>query len=127
MSYLYKISNENPIIIRENKRKEYRFGEMLNKLTGLKWDTQCPIPNQNNGFYRLDFKYKNILIVEYDEKRHTYDSIYDNEKKRIDYCINWLSENETNGYKIPVIRIEEEFELEGLHKIIKFLIGNKII
>jgi very-short-patch-repair endonuclease len=95
---------------------EIQFGNILDGITGFVWEKQYPI---DDGKFRLDFKLKDILIVEYDEKHHKYQK--EDDEKRINYCINWLAENETNGYKMPYIRVNEGEEFIGLNKIIKLL------
>lgn len=124
MKYLNIIEGNNKeIIIKEQPRAEYQFGEMLEKVTGLKWDKQYPI---DGGKYRLDFKLGTTLIVEYDEEQHKYTQ--EEDKQRIEYCINWLAENETDeGYKIPYVRVKKGKELEGLHDIILYLVGIEVI
>lgn len=122
--YLEKYyDNTKKIIIKHSKRKELEFKEKLEKITGLKWESQYTIPNQYGGKYRLDFYLKKHLIVEYDEIHHNYQALEDDE--RIQWCVKWLAINETNGHFVKVIRINENNEFEGLHLIIKYLFIDK--
>ena len=122
LEYLLKLDNKE-VFIREPIRKEIDFGNMLDIITGLKWDRQYSI---DGGKYLLDFKLGNTLIVEYDEKHHEYQNEKDAE--RIEYCVDWLSKNEIKDlYRIPVIRVKEGKEFEGIHEIILHLVGYGII
>ena len=126
LEYLLSLEGKEILYI-EPKRPEYQFSDMLDKITGFEWDKQYPI---DGGKYRLDFKLGNTLIVEYDENHHKYQEKEDNE--RIEYCIKWLaneSENEIYGeyYEIPVIRVKEGFEIEGIREVMDFLIADEAI
>lgn len=126
LEYLLSLEGKEIFYI-EPKRPEYQFSDMLDKITGFEWDKQYPI---DGGKYRLDFKLGNTLIVEYDENHHKYQEKEDNE--RIEYCIKWLaneSENEIYGeyYEIPVIRVKEGFEIEGIREVMDFLIADEAI
>ena len=122
LEFLLKLDNKE-LFIREPIRKEIDFGNMLDIITGLKWDRQYPI---DGGKYRLDFKLGSTLIVEYDEKYHEFQNKKDEE--RIEYCIDWLSKYEEEDlYRIPVIRVKEGEEFEGIHKIILHLVGFGVI
>ena len=120
LKYFNTITFNKEIIIKQVPRLEYQFGEMLDKITGLKWEKQYPI---DGGKYRLDFYLKNTLIIEYDEKHHNYNDQKDRE--RILYCREWLENNEgeCSKWRCPVIRVEAGQELEGLSRIIKHLVG----
>lgn len=125
-AYLSKLSNKN-VIVHKQPRKEYVFGEMLDKITGLEWLTQYPI---DDGKYRLDFYLPSTLIIEYDECYHEHQKEKDIE--RIHYCREWLNlngeyENYDDKWRIPVIRVKEGKELEGLNRIIKHLVGFEVI
>lgn len=119
IGYLQNISGKN-IEIKEQKRLEYQFGDMLDIITGFKWERQYPI---DEGKYRLDFYLPYDLIVEYDEEQHEYQEEKDLE--RIKYCRDWLANNEGNndGWKCPVIRVKKGQELEGLNRIVRHLAG----
>lgn len=99
-------------------RFETAFGDMLDKITGFKWERQYDI---DDGKYFLDFYLKDVLIIEYDEEQHRYSSEKDNE--RITYCRNWLSARNDDKWECPVIRVEKNKELEGLNRIIRHLAG----
>ena len=120
LKYLYKINSNLEPIIKEQPRKEYQFGEMLDKITGLKWEKQYPI---DGGKYRLDFYLENILIIEYDEDQHNCNKEKDN--KRMIYCRDWLANNEgdCSDWRCPVIRVKMGEELEGLNRIIRHIAG----
>jgi phage anti-repressor protein/very-short-patch-repair endonuclease len=120
----FDLDIEKEIVVQEAPRLEYQFGEMLKVITGQNWLEQYPIPNENNGFYRLDFYLPKTLIVEYDEEHHKYQNEY--YLKRIDYCREWLNKNgefETyeEKWRLPVIRIKKGKELEGIHRIMELL------
>ena len=121
LKYFLSMDNTELFIIQPS-RKEIAFGIMLEKITGLKWETQVPI---DGGKYRLDFKLGNTLIIEYDEFYHEKQEDKDNE--RMEYCINWLAKNNEDNYRIPFIRVKEGMELEGLHEIILHLVGFEVI
>lgn len=108
------------IEVKEQKRLEYQFGDMLDKITGFNWERQYLI---DGGKYRLDFYLKDVLIVEYDESHHKHLEKEDNE--RIRYCRDWLSnyEGDGDGWLCPVIRVKEGEELQGLNRIIRHLAG----
>ena len=103
------------------RRSEYEFGYMLEKITGFKWEKQVSI---DSGKFFLDFYLKNTLIVEYDEEHHDYSVQQDNE--RIIFCRNWIAENREeydDGWRCPVIRVKKGYELDGLNRIIRHLVG----
>lgn len=107
----------------KQQRNEVSFGELLDGVTGIEWIKQYPI---DGGKYRLDFYLPSVLIVEYDESHHKYQTEMDFE--RINYCREWINEyGDLEGFdekwRIPVIRVREGEELEGLNRIIKHLVG----
>lgn len=111
------------VFVFKQPRKEYLFGELLKGVTKLNWLEQYPI---NNGKFRLDFYLPNVLIVEYDEKHHK--SYVEKDLKRINLIREWLNEyGEFESYdekwRIPVIRVIEGEELDGLNRIIQHLVG----
>ena len=109
------------IEIKKLKRPEIEFGHMLEKITGFKWEKQVSI---EGGKYFLDFYLKNTLIVEYDEEHHDYSVQRDNE--RIIFCRNWIAENREeydDGWRCPVIIVKKGYELDGLNRIIRHLVG----
>ena len=109
------------IEIKEQKKAEYQFGEILDKITGFTWERQY---NIDGGKYRLDFYLPNILIIEYDEDYHKYQKEQDEE--RIRYCRDWLATHENDyddGWRCPVIRVKKGEELQGLNRIIRHLAG----
>ena len=126
LRYLYNIKNDSTkIIIKEQPRLEYQFGDMLEKITGFKWERQYPI---DDGKYRLDFYLENTLIIEYDEEHHKHQQMED--IKRIKYCRDWLATHDEDGNEIcddkwrcPVIRIKKGQELEGINRVIRHLAG----
>lgn len=111
--------NKN-IIIQETSRDEINFGVMLDKILNMNILKQYTIPNENDGFYRLDFYIPNTLIIEYDEIRHKYYTYEEQEGRQL-YCQQWLAKNETNGYIVNCIRVKQGEELEGIHEIIKYI------
>lgn len=119
IKYLQEYSNKE-IEIRSVNRLEFQFGDMLEKITGFKWEKQYPI---DKGKYRLDFYLKDTLIVEYDENHHEYQITKDDE--RIEYIRDWLATQDgyDDGWRCPVIRVKKGKELEGLNRIIRHLAG----
>ena len=120
LEYLLSIEDKEIFYV-SPQRKELEFGEMLDKVTGLRWIKQFPI---DNGKYRLDFYLEGVLIVEYDEEHHKYQQQKDID--RMNYCVEWLSQF-SEGWKCPVIRVEEGKEYEGLNKIIRHLIEFEVL
>lgn len=117
----FDLTNNKEIIIQETSRDEIYFGELIDKIIGIKSLKQYTIPNENNdGFYKLDFYIPKLLVIEYDETRHRYYS-YDQQEGRQAYCQKWLSINETNGKSVKFIRVNQGEELEGIHNILKYL------
>lgn len=124
IKYLQNLKNVSIEVIGQ-KRHEYIFGDMLNKITGFEWESQYSI---DGGKYRLDFYLRDILIVEYDEEHHKYQKKQDEE--RIRYCRDWLAKHDEkgnlkydDGWRCPVIRVKKGEELEGLNRIIRHLAG----
>ena len=113
------------IEIKEIKRPECNFGDMLDKITGIEWTRQFPI---DGGKYRLDFYLENTLIIEYDEFYH--ESQKEIDLERIKYCRDWLaynSESYSDLWRCPVIRVKQGEELEALNRIITHLVGFEIL
>jgi len=109
------------IEIKKIKRAEDYFGDMLEKITGFKWEKQISI---DNGRFFLDFYLKNTLIVEYDEEHHVHSVQKDHE--RIIFCRDWIAKNREeydDGWRCPVIRVKKGCELDGLNRIIRHLVG----
>ena len=126
--YKYLLSNSgsnNEVVHLKEIRKEYKFGEMLKKLTDTEWIEQYPI---DGGKYYLDFYTKEGLIVEYDEVYHEYQT--DTDVERIEYCLDWIAEEnlieDGDSFSPAVIRVKEGFEMEGLKRIIDYLISADI-
>ena len=71
LKYLLDKDDVNMVLfIKEQPRKEYEFGVMLEEITGFHFIRQYPI---DNGKYRLDFMLETEnLIIEYDEEHHKY-------------------------------------------------------
>jgi phage anti-repressor protein/very-short-patch-repair endonuclease len=113
-------NDESDIVIYREHRPEIIFGDMLDEITGLKWERQYPI---DGGKYRLDFYLKDELIVEYDETHHQWHTKEDD--KRIRYCREWLKCEEelvSLDWWCPVIRVKIGKENEGIRKILRHLI-----
>ena len=111
--------------IHTSSRFEASFSEMLNKITGLVWERQYSI---DNGKYFLDFKLGKTLIIEYNEKYHLSEKQQKKDKERIEYCVDWLAENDNeDNYRVPVIVVNKGEEYEGIHKIILHLVGFNVI
>ena len=128
IQFLYEVKEDNvKLIPKGEKRLEYQFGDMLEKITGLNWKKQYPI---DGGKYRLDFYLPNVLIVEYDEEHHS--NQLEQDEERMNYCRYWLANYNTDGtiryddgWRCPVIRVKKGEELEGLNRIIRHLAGFK--
>ena len=104
-----------------SSRQKHDFGEMLEKTTGLKPLRHFPVCDNK---YNLDFYFDGDLIVEYYEKNHNYTKEKDEE--RINHCLEWMYQKELeidcdSRYTLPVIRVKEGEEFEGISKIIKYL------
>ena len=120
--YLYEYSdNRNEIFIVKPPRREFEFGEMLEKVTGFHFIRQYPMCNNK---YRIDFILEDAtLMIEYDEEYHETESQKRKDEERIEECRQWLKENVFfEDWNCPVIRVKKGYELEGLREIIEHLI-----
>ena len=129
LNFLIISKNNSPIRVYKNKpRFEYEFGDMLDAITGYKWDRQV---NIDNGKYRVDFMLGYELAVEYDEEHHKY--TLESDRIRQEYIQNWLLEKYKKNidpfetWKIPFIRVSKGNELEGLKNIMDYLIHSEMI
>ena len=109
--------NKKDVVIIEPKRKEFVFSDILLKIT----KNLCEfIPQYRvlNGKYKIDFYDKNLkLAVEYDEHLHNY-------QKEQDYIRQKQIEKEL---ACNFIRVPEGLELEGVNRIITYIINKKAI
>ena len=113
----FKLSEkENKKVL--NIRHEYHFGSLLKKSL----NDICHFKNQYSVFsgkYRIDFYEPEFkLAIEYDEEGHFYN------KKHIESDI--IRQKEIEDYlHCTFIRVKKGEELQGLNKIIKFVINKK--
>ena len=120
--YLYEyLDNRNEIFVVKPPRREFEFGEMLEKVTGFHFIRQYPMCNNK---YRIDFILEDAtLMVEYDEEYHETENQKRKDEKRIEECRQWLKENVFfEDWNCPVIRVKKGYELEGLREIIEHFI-----
>ena len=124
LNYLLSVNNKEVYII-EPERKEIEFGKMLDTITGYNWKRQV---NVCNGKYRVDFLLGTNVIVEYDEKYHENNIQLEKDKER-EQEIKEYFKNEVlfDDYDIPIIRVKEGHEYEGIRNVIDLLIGYEII
>lgn len=112
------LTKETTAILKRD-RKEIKFGELLEKVTGVSWRKQVNVLG-----YRLDFVFHDYIIVEYDEKYHERQVEKDNKrmeeilKYATDKSIEYYNENTTPVF----IRVKEGEEGEGINKIIETML-----
>lgn len=114
LSYINELLNGNPVII-QSKRPEIDFGDMLDRITGVKWRRQVKVLD-----YRLDFVLADWLIVEYDEEHHLYQKEKDIEREKA--IRDYLIYNVEDGARVPIIRVAKGKEYEGMQKILDRMI-----
>lgn len=120
LKYLLMLENKEVYVVEPN-RKEIEFAHMLETITGFEWQKQVSVCD---GKYRIDFLLGQVLIVEYDEKYHETEDQKQKDSERIEEIREWFKEEVfLDDWDIPVIRIEEGFEYQGVKKIIDHLVG----
>ena len=111
--------------MQEQKRKEIEFAHMLETITGFEWKKQVCVCN---GKYRIDFLLGTELIVEYDEKYHETKEQKRKDAQRIKEIREWFKENVFyDDWDIPVIRVKEGLEYEGIREVIDHLVAYEIL
>lgn len=104
-----------------NKKLEFEFGEMLDKITGIKWRREVNINNK----YWVDFAFQDNIIVEFDEKYHNSEKQKEKDKIRereiLEFARNKNLEMFGEDWTPAFIRVKEGHELEGIRDILKEL------
>ena len=107
------------------ENKEIEFAHMLETITGFKWKRQVCVCN---GKYKIDFLLGTELIVEYDEKYHETKEQKRKDAQRIKEIREWFKENVFyDDWDIPVIRVKEGLEYEGIREVIDHLVAYEIL
>lgn len=128
LNILHQLRNNKCKSYVNKPRFEICFGEMLDEITGYKWDRQILI---DNGKYRVDFMLGYELAVEYDEEHHVGQTEVDLYREK--YIQEWLRDkykervDPTCEYLIPFIRVKKGEELLGIRRIIEQLVANQIL
>lgn len=120
LKYLLMLENKEVYVVEPNRR-EIEFAHMLETVTGFEWQKQVSVCD---GKYRIDFLLGQVLIVEYDEKYHEIGGQKQKDSERIEEIREWFKQEVfLDDWDIPVIRVKEGFEYQGVKKIIDHLVG----